>query len=106
MDRNAQSERKRPVGKTVVYGLLTCGCYAALFLNADSVMQYFTRGAWYAALPITTVLVFSVVHGAFASNLWTSLGIDAARKGARPRPEARKRLPARPRPRVRPRLSV
>jgi len=72
--------KKRPVGKTVGYGAVTVALYAAVFTNADTITSYFTKGSWYAALPIATVLIFSFAHGAFASNLWSLLGIEAARK--------------------------
>lgn len=72
--------KKKPVGKTMGYGALTVALYAAVFTNADTVTSYFTRGSWYAALPIVTVFVFSFAHGAFASNLWSLLGIEAVRK--------------------------
>lgn len=72
--------KKRPVGKTVGYGAVTVALYAAVFTNADTITSYFTKGSWYAAMPIATVLIFSFAHGAFASNLWSLLGIEAARK--------------------------
>jgi len=68
---------KKPVGKMVGYGIGSAILYTAVFMNADIVTTYFTRGSWYAALPIATVFVFSFVHGAFASNLWSVLGIEA-----------------------------
>jgi hypothetical protein len=36
----------------------------------------------YAALPVATVFFFSFAHGAFASNLWSLLGIEAMKKNA------------------------
>ena len=75
-----ETRKKKPVGKTVGYGALSLVLYAAVFTNADTITSYFTRGSWYAALPVLTVLVFSFAHGAFASNLWSLLGIEAARK--------------------------
>lgn len=74
--------KKKPVGQTIGYGLLTVVMYAAVFLNADSVMTYFTKGGWYGALPVATVFLFSFAHGAFASNLWSLLGIEAMKKDA------------------------
>ena len=71
---------KKPVGKMVGYGIGTIILYAAVFMNADTVTTYFTKGAWYAALPVVTVFVFSFVHGAFASNLWSVLGIEAHKR--------------------------
>jgi hypothetical protein len=82
----------------VGFGLATAALYAAVFWNADTVMHYFTKGAWYAALPIATVLVFSFVHGAFSHHLWEVLGIQAPKRVA-PRPTAAKRPAARRRPR-------
>ena len=92
--------------KTLAYGVLTATCYAALFLNVESVMRIFTRGAWYATLPIATAFLFSFVHGAFASHLWSALGIEAARKAVREQPRKHKRVAPRRRPRPQARLSV
>jgi len=86
------------LGKTVGFGLATVALYAAVFMNTETVMHYFTKGAWYAALPIATVFVFSFFHGAFSSYLWEALGIQAPKK-AQPRPAAAKRPVARKRPR-------
>jgi hypothetical protein len=92
--------RGRLLGKTVGLGLGVAALYAAVFLNSDIVMQYFTRGGIFAALPMVTVFAFSLVHGAFASNLWSLLGVEATKKVpprvASKRPTPRKR----PRPRL------
>jgi len=80
MAKEATAKKSKPVGKTIVFGLATAGLYAAVFSNADGIMKVFTRGGWYAALPIATVFAFSFVHGAFASNLWSTLGIEARKK--------------------------
>jgi len=94
------------VAKTAGLGLATAALYAAVFLNSGSVMKYFTRGGWYAALPIATVFVFSFVHGAFAHHVWEVLGIRAPKKTVQPRPVATKRPARRQRPRPRLRLNV
>jgi hypothetical protein len=57
----------------------------------------FHKGGIYAALPIVTVFAVSFVHGAFASNLWSLLGVEATKK-TQPRV-----APKRPAPRKRPR---
>jgi hypothetical protein len=91
--------------KTALYGAVTAILYAAVFTHSDFVMQLFTRGGAYAALPIATVFIFSFAHGAFAGNLWSVLGIDAVTKQPADRPEVRPTRPAR-RPRARLRLSL
>lgn len=68
---------KKPVGSLFAYGVLSLILYAVVFSNEDIVMDYFTRGGWYASLPILTVFVFSFVHGSFAGILWDVLGIKA-----------------------------
>jgi predicted phage tail protein len=88
--------------KTFVYGLLSVGLYTVTFTQADLVMKYFTRGAWYAALPIATVFIFSFAHGAFANYLWSALGIDPTQKKTAVRPEKERPVERkRPRPRLR-----
>ncbi|MHB8069245.1 MAG: hypothetical protein ACYDIC_15245 [Desulfobaccales bacterium] len=98
MTKEADSRGFGEVGKTVGLGLASAGIFTALFWHSDTVMQYFTKGAWYAALPIATVFVVSFVHGAFAHHLWEVLGIQAPKKVAT-RPAAAKRPAARKRPR-------
>lgn len=79
-EQNTQKEKQTLT--TIGYGILTAAMYAAVFLNADTVMKFFTKGGLYATLPIATVFVFSFAHGAFASNLWSLLGIEAHKKDA------------------------
>ncbi len=87
--------------KTLGWGVATVALYAAVFTHTGSIMAYFTRGGWYAALPLATVFVFSFVHGAFSHHVWEMLGIRAPRTAAQPRPTAAKRPTKRPRPRLR-----
>lgn len=75
--------RKKPVAQTLAYGLCTAGLYAAVFTHAGALMTFYTKGGWYAALPVGTAIVFSLVHGAFASNLWSVLGIEARKTDVR-----------------------
>ncbi len=100
MAKDQEAGRTRLVGKTVALGLGTVAIYAAVFFNTDTVMKFFTKGGLYAALPIATVFLVSFVHGAFAHNFWSCLGIEATKKvqpRVAPRPAARKR----PRPQLR-----
>ncbi|HOV86109.1 MAG TPA: hypothetical protein PLM79_07080 [Syntrophobacteraceae bacterium] len=95
--------RKRPVARTLAYGLLTAAMYGAVFWNADAVMGTFTRGGWYAAFPVGTVFLFSFAHGAFAANLWSLLGIEARKKPVLRETEpkaSRKKKSAQKRPRA------
>jgi hypothetical protein len=101
MAQEPQAGRKKLMGRTLALGLGAAALYAAVFLNTDLVMKYFTKGGIYAALPVATVFIFSFVHGAFASNLWSVLGIEATKKVqpqvSTSRPTPRKR----PRPQLR-----
>lgn len=88
------------IGKTIAYGLGTVALYAAVFLNSDTVMNYFTRGGWYAALPVSTVFLFSWIHGTFSHNVWEMLGIRAPQKATQPKATQRPVRRQRPRPRL------
>jgi hypothetical protein len=99
-EQHEKASRGKLITKTIGCGLGAAALYAAVFTNTGTIMKYFTKGGIYAALPIATVFVFSFVHGAFASNLWSLLGIEATKKTqprvAAKRPVQRKR----PRPQI------
>jgi len=80
MSAQRESSKAGAIGKTAGYGLVSAACLGAVFAHADTVVQVFSRGGWFAALPIATVLVFSFMHGAFAHNLWSLLGIEAFKR--------------------------
>lgn len=102
MSRVQSQKRRKLVGQTLLYGAITAVLYAAIFYRPDSVAEYFARGGYYAAFPIATVFIFSFAHGAFASKLWSVLGIHAVTKRTAERPEVTAPRPAqRPRPRLR-----
>jgi hypothetical protein len=96
-EQHETANRSKLIGKTVGLGLASAALYAAVFANTGTIMKYFTKGGIFAALPILTVFAFSFVHGAFTSNLWSALGIEATKK-VQPRV-----APKRPAPRKRPR---
>ena len=101
----SKTNGKKALANTIIFGLVTAVLYGVVFSCSGVVMNYFTRGGLYAALPIVTVFMFSFAHGTFASNLWSVLGIEAVTKQPAKRPVATAPRPAqRPRPRVR--LSV
>lgn len=103
MANEGMIQKRKPVAQVIGYGALTAALYATAFMNADTLMQVFTRGGWYASFPIATVFAFSFAHGAFANHLWSLLGIDALKKDAlreRERAVARKKKTAQKRPRA------
>jgi hypothetical protein len=75
------SNKGKPIAGTIGYGMISAALYAAVFMNADTIMHYFTKGGWYAALPIAAVFIISFAHSSFAGNLWSLLGIEAAKTG-------------------------
>lgn len=79
---------KKPILKTIVFGLFSVALYAAAFSYGDTLTALFSRGSFWAAGPIATVFLFSYAHGAFAANLWTCLGIEASRARTEKRPAA------------------
>ncbi len=102
-DAGHETTRMGLIARTAGSGLLSAGLYAAVFTHSDSVMHYFTRGNWFAALPIATVFVFSFAHGYFAHNLWSLLGIQAIKQD-RVRETERKVIEKRKTARKRPRM--
>jgi hypothetical protein len=103
MTERSPEKRKKLIGKTLLYGAISAALYAAVFSQAGTIVEFFARGGVYAALPIATVFVFSFAHGAFASNLWSALGVEATIKPATARPTTTVSRPSR---RARPRLRV
>lgn len=75
----SNSSKKKPYGTAVIMGAISIASYAVLFTNLSQVMDYYTRGGYYAALPILTALYFSFVHGAFASSVISCFGLEAAK---------------------------
>jgi hypothetical protein len=105
MATNSQNKKKKAVLKTVMYGALSAAMLAGVFSHASAITELFSLGGIYAALPIGAVFAFSFAHGAFASNLWTALGIEAMTKQTAPRPTVSAPRPAQ-RPRARLRMSA
>ena len=69
--------KKRPVGKMVLFGAMSVSAYMLLFSNETLITQTYTLGGWHAAFPVMTAFLFSFVHGAFASNLLSVIGLEA-----------------------------
>ena len=96
-EHHETTNRGKLISRTIGLGLASAALYAAVFTNSGMVMEYFTKGGIFTALPIFTVFAFSFVYGPFTSNLWSLLGIEATKK-VQPRV-----APARPAQRKRPR---
>ncbi|AFM23441.1 hypothetical protein [Desulfomonile tiedjei] len=102
MSAKTDKSQKKLVIQTMLLGAVTAILYAAVFSHANTVVELFARGGYYAVFPIATVFVFSFAHGAFASNLWSALGIEAVTKQAVKRPAvSAPRATKRERPRLR-----
>ncbi|MGE4551969.1 MAG: hypothetical protein AB7D57_02590 [Desulfovibrionaceae bacterium] len=97
----AEMTRKQAARRAAVFGVLAIGLYAAVFTHTDFIMKYWTQGGVSALLPVATVFLFSYVHGSFASNFWTAIGIQASRT-------TRKKVTEQPtkRPDARPRATL
>jgi hypothetical protein len=76
----SEGKKGKPYGKAMVLGALSMASYIAVFMNEQAVTELFTKGGGLTALPIITVLYFSFVHGAFASDLLLCLGLEAKKK--------------------------
>lgn len=82
-DAGTQQKKTAPAPKKsytlpmVIFGAMSIGLYVALFRYQDWVTDTFTKGGIYTTWPILTAFVFSFIHGAFASNLLSFLGIEA-----------------------------
>ncbi len=72
--------RKKPVVAMIVMGAISLALYTTLLMKQDLINSTFTKGGWYAFLPIIVAFVFSYFHGGFTGHFWTVLGVEAARK--------------------------
>lgn len=69
--------KKQALLRMIGFGAASAALFGAVFHYANPITEMFSRGGLYAAAPIATVFLVSYVHGGFASNLWTALGINA-----------------------------
>jgi uncharacterized integral membrane protein len=73
----SETLKKKPYLAAAVFGAISIAAYVAIFMNENWVTDTYTMGGWHAAFPVGTALVFSFIHGAFASNLLSLLGLEA-----------------------------
>ena len=76
----APDQAGKPYGKFLLFGGISLAMYLGLFANEPLVTDVFTRGGLNTAFPVLTAFLFSFIHGAFASNLLTVLGLEARKK--------------------------
>jgi len=69
--------KKQALVRMIGFGVASTAVYGAAFWHANAFTDLCSRGGAYAAMPIGVVFLVSYVHGGFASNLWTALGINA-----------------------------
>ncbi|MDO9043022.1 MAG: hypothetical protein Q7U64_11905 [Desulfocapsaceae bacterium] len=69
--------RSKPYLKTLFFGCISISAYILLFKNEQLVTDTFTMGDWRWVFPVGAAFFFSFIHGAFASNLLTTLGLEA-----------------------------
>jgi len=80
----AAYKKRKPYVKAVIFGIVSILSYIYLFKNVGLVMEEFTRGGAYAALPVVAAFYFSFVHAAFCSNVLEIMGLEAKRKKSVP----------------------
>ena len=71
--------KKKPYMKAALWGIVSIGIYFALYAMEGMLNDTFSKGGYYAFLPIATAFLFSVVHGNFTGNFWSVLGIEASK---------------------------
>ena len=69
--------KSKPYLKTAFFGAISISAYILLFKNEKLVTDVFTMGGWRWVYPVGAAFFFSFIHGAFASNLLSSLGLEA-----------------------------
>ncbi|MFA6284701.1 MAG: hypothetical protein WCT30_02255 [Desulfurivibrionaceae bacterium] len=73
----APAAKRKPYLKTIIFGTMSISAYILLFTNEKLVTEIFTMGGWRWVYPVGAAFFFSFIHGAFASNLLSSLGLEA-----------------------------
>ena len=79
-EKKPADAKKKPYAGMLIFGTISLSGYIALVTNQQWVNETYTMGGWHAAYPVLTALAFSFIHGAFASNLLSVLGIEAKKK--------------------------
>jgi hypothetical protein len=80
MGKVSGNPKKKPVGKMVIFGIISISAYILVFTHQELVTNYATRGGIYTAIPIVAVFFFTFVHAPFASYALSVLGIEPKKK--------------------------
>lgn len=75
------SSQFKSIMQAVVWGVVSVALYFMVFSNQQAVMDYFTRGGFFAIPVIFTALLFSFVHGLFANYFIDCIGFRPEGKG-------------------------
>lgn len=78
---------KRPLIPTLLFGAASIALYVLLFVYSDQFVEWAQRTQSGEKLlfiiPVVVAFVFSYFHGAFTGYFWESIGLRAAKTGAK-----------------------
>ena len=63
--------------RAILFGAFSLSAYLLIFLNHETVTEYFTRGGVYTLAVVGTAVAFSLIHGTFANYILELVGIRA-----------------------------
>lgn len=89
--------KKKRVLITVALGVISVASFYIALSHQSYITQMCTRGGWYMVFPVVTALYFSFLHGTFASNVLSILGITASKRPSADRVTASRKQPTEPR---------
>ncbi len=69
--------KSKPYFKALLFGAVSISCYVLVFTNEKKVTDICTMGGINTIYPVLAAFFFSFIHGAFASNLLSCLGLQA-----------------------------
>jgi len=71
-----KTDKKKPFAQTIFWGIISLIAFTSVFVNQKAVTAFFTQGGAIAGAVIASALIFSFIHGAFASYLLEIIGIE------------------------------
>ncbi|MCL6449432.1 MAG: hypothetical protein K6U04_15040 [Armatimonadetes bacterium] len=72
--------RAKPLKRTIFWGVITLAVFFLIFLNQETITQYFMRGGFSAAGVAAAALLFYFLASAFADALGETIGLRAGNK--------------------------